>query len=261
MLAKVADTMEGHDGFRLIGDQDKARQTIHRAIEAIEQRRPGQIVVVTGGLGTGKTAIAARVLGDLCSNRVPTAAVPVRNAHPPARLRRWGRGQGPHQHPDHPLSRGLNKDTSIVLLDEAHRARTVPLRRNNEFPDLFTRLTRDCAALVLFLDERQIVRPSEGTTLDELRRLARACDDAFAHVDLTTQFRCLLRRREAGDDRMPHSRYRLRRRVQRPVTDPHRTTGPKVSMQLDAGLARAITVPDAGVSHGQQGGSWAYSAR
>lgn len=41
LLARVADTIRGHDGFRLIGEQDKARQTIHHAIAAIEQENPG----------------------------------------------------------------------------------------------------------------------------------------------------------------------------------------------------------------------------
>ena len=66
LLARVAHTIRGNDGFRLIGEQDKARQRIHHAIAATERGKPGHVVVVTGGPGTGKTAIAARVLGDLC---------------------------------------------------------------------------------------------------------------------------------------------------------------------------------------------------
>ncbi|MFC9614482.1 DNA/RNA helicase domain-containing protein [Streptomyces sp. NPDC056938] len=192
LLARVAGTIEGHDGFRLIGDQDKVRQTIHRAIEDIERGRPGHIVAVTGGPGTGKTAIAARVLGDLClrGDANPRLLSPSGTLTQQLTRAAGDAAKGLISTLTTTLPRGLSKDSSIVLLDEAHRARTDPLRRNSEFPDLFTRLIRDCAALVLFLDERQIVRPNEGTTLDELRRLARARGYTFAHIDLTTQFRC-----------------------------------------------------------------------
>lgn len=192
LLARVAGTIEGHDGFRLVGDQDKVRQTIHRAIEAIVRGRSGHIVVVTGGPGTGKTAIAARVMGDLCLRDDANPRLLSSSGTLTQQLTRaiGGPAKGLISTLTTTLPRGLNKGSSIVLLDEAHRARTDPLRRSSEFPDLFTRLIRDCAALVLFLDERQIVRPSEGTTLNELRSLARARGYTFAHIDLTTQFRC-----------------------------------------------------------------------
>lgn len=177
LLARVAGTIEGHDGFRLIGDQDKARQTIHRAIEAIERGTPGHIVAVTGGPGTCKTAIAARVLGDLCLREDANPRLLSPSGTLTQQLTRavGDAAKGLISTLTTTLPRGLSKDNSVVLLDEAHRARTDPLRRSR---------------VVLFLDERQIVRPSEGTTLDELRRLARARGYTFAHIDLTTQFRC-----------------------------------------------------------------------
>ncbi|MFJ8800977.1 DNA/RNA helicase domain-containing protein [Streptomyces sp. NPDC102487] len=192
LLARVADTIEGHDGFRLIGDQDKARQTIHGAIEATVRGTPGHVVAVTGGPGTGKTAIAARVLGDLCfkEGANPRLLSPSGTLTQQIARAVGDSARGLISTLTTTLPRGLRKDTSIVLLDEAHRARTDPLRRHSEFPDLFTRLIRECATLVLFLDERQIVRPSEGTTLDELSRLAQARGYTFAHIDLPTQFRC-----------------------------------------------------------------------
>ncbi|WP_405969029.1 DUF2075 domain-containing protein [Streptomyces sp. NBC_00988] len=192
LLARIADTIRGRDGFKLIAEQDQARQAIHHAVAAVERNAPGHVVVVTGGPGTGKTAIAARVLGDLC---LKDGANP-RLLSPSGTLtqqlvRAVGDcAQGLISTLTTTLPARLDKDTSIVLLDEAHRARTDPLQRRSEFPHLFTRLIAGCAALVLFLDERQIVRPSEGTTLDELRRLARHRGYSFAHIDLTTQFRC-----------------------------------------------------------------------
>ncbi|MER5381779.1 DNA/RNA helicase domain-containing protein [Streptomyces sp. NPDC002688] len=192
LLDRVAAVIDGHDGFRLIGEQDKARQAIHRAVAAVRHGTPGHVVVVTGGPGTGKTAIAARVLGDLCR----TAGANPRLLSPSGTLtQQLARAAGPSAKGlintlTTTLPAALDSRTSVVLLDEAHRARTDPLRRSTEFPNLFTRLIPQCAALVLFLDERQIVRPNEGTTLEELRRLAAAHGHTFAHIDLAAQFRC-----------------------------------------------------------------------
>jgi hypothetical protein len=79
---------------------------------------------------------------------------------------------------------------SIVLIDEAHRLHTDTRRPSSGFPDLLQRLAERSGAIILFLDERQIIRPSEGTTLEELRRLAAYLDYEFTPIDLTTQFRC-----------------------------------------------------------------------
>ncbi|MFJ9822255.1 DNA/RNA helicase domain-containing protein [Streptomyces sp. NPDC101151] len=192
LLARVADTIHGHHGFRLIGEQDRARQAVHSALAAVERAQPGHIVVVTGGPGTGKTAIAARVLGDLALREGANPRLLSPSGTLTQQLARavGSSAKGLISTLTTTLPAGLDKNRSVVLLDEAHRARTDPLQRTSEFPNLFTRLVRSCAALVLFLDERQVVRPNEGTTLDELRRLAHAHDYSFAHVDLTAQFRC-----------------------------------------------------------------------
>ncbi|MFD6549040.1 DNA/RNA helicase domain-containing protein [Streptomyces sp. NPDC058398] len=192
LLSRVATTIGGHDGFRLIGDQDKARQVIHQAIRAVDRKSPGHVVVVTGGPGTGKTAIAARVLGDLCLTKGANPRLLSPSGTLTQQLTRavGESAKGLIQTLTTTLPAGLDKHSSVVLLDEAHRARTDPLRRHTQFPNLFTRLIQGCAALVLFLDERQIVRPNEGTTRDELQQLAGAYGYTFAHIDLATQFRC-----------------------------------------------------------------------
>lgn len=84
---------------------------------------------------------------------------------------------------------GLDKK-SVVLLDEAHRARTGLRQRRAPQSLLLSKMLRDAAALVLFLDERQIIRPGEGATLAELQALAVQHQAGFQHIDLTTQFRC-----------------------------------------------------------------------
>ncbi|WP_327181239.1 DNA/RNA helicase domain-containing protein [Streptomyces sp. NBC_01334] len=81
-------------------------------------------------------------------------------------------------------------DDSVVLPDEAHRARTYPDHQQGAFPVILGKLLERAAVTVLFLDERQIVRPTEGLTLQQLQQHAQYNGLSFAHIDLVSRFRC-----------------------------------------------------------------------
>lgn len=194
LLAKLAAVISGDETFRLVDEQDRARREILHAITSMKQGKRGHLVVVTGGPGTGKTAIATRLFADLC--RAKGEGANPRLLSPSGTLsQQLARAAGDSAKGlirtlTDTVPKGLDENTSVVLLDEAHRARTDLTTRRTEFPDLFIRLLRRCAVLVLFLDEGQIVRPREGTTRRELRQLADRHGLTFAHIDLRAQFRC-----------------------------------------------------------------------
>ncbi|WP_424535095.1 DNA/RNA helicase domain-containing protein [Sphaerisporangium viridialbum] len=192
LLSRVADAIDGDGdgGFALIGDQDTARLEILKAVSMARQGGPGHIVVVTGGPGTGKTAIAVRMFGELCrrANANPRLLSPSGTLTRQLTRAIGDAARGLITTFTDSLPAGLSKD-SIILLDEAHRVRTFPDRHPGR-PTILEHLIRRCGVTVLFLDERQIVRPTEGVTLEELRGLAASNDLTFAHIDLTTQFRC-----------------------------------------------------------------------
>lgn len=190
-LKRLADNIEGRNLFPLIGEQDRARRAIHDAVKEAGERGPGGLVVVTGGPGTGKTAIAARLMGELCGmpGRNPrlltTSGTLTRQLQ--RLLREDSRGLVATYKRQPPS--GLDK-SSVVLLDEAHRAETYPDQRSPGFPAALRNLLDRVGVLVLFLDERQVVRPTEGITREELEQHAHDCGAAYRHVDLETQFRC-----------------------------------------------------------------------
>ncbi|MER7900991.1 DNA/RNA helicase domain-containing protein [Streptomyces sp. NPDC096046] len=72
------------------------------------------------------------------------------------------------------------------VIDEAQRM----ARSDDRLAPALVEVLRKVPLAVVFLDERQIIRPGEGTTVDELRAAARAMGRAHYHLELKGSFRC-----------------------------------------------------------------------
>ncbi|MFF1443355.1 DNA/RNA helicase domain-containing protein [Streptomyces sp. NPDC058295] len=191
LLERAGHVIEGRDAFTLIGEQDLARQEVLHAVDGARERGAKSIVVVTGGPGTGKTVIACRLLGDLCRQPHSNPRLLSPSGTLTRQLRRivGDDAKGLIATFLDKIPAGITDD-SVILLDEAHRARTYPDHQQGAFPVILGKLVERAAVTVLFLDERQIVRPTEGLTLDQLRHHAQHSGFSFAHIDLISQFRC-----------------------------------------------------------------------
>ncbi|MFI5979166.1 DNA/RNA helicase domain-containing protein [Streptomyces sp. NPDC051452] len=206
LLDHVGADLDGNSAFALVGDQQDAFVRVRQAAARhLPGRDPatapvtapagsggggGAIITVSGGPGSGKTALAVRLLGRLM--RAHPATRP-RFITPSGTLRAHlldalrGHGAARELFPSAGSLRSTARQTGALVIDEAQR-----IKRGDGAglpPDLAA-VIQHVPLAVIFLDERQIIRPDEGTTVDEIRAAARRFGRAHHHLELTGSFRC-----------------------------------------------------------------------
>ncbi|MFD6245593.1 DNA/RNA helicase domain-containing protein [Streptomyces roseolus] len=204
LLDHVGTVLEGHSAFALVGDQQDAFVRIRAAAarhlpgrdasagpSGVEGRGgAGAVITVRGGPGSGKTALAVRLLGRLMLDH--PAARP-RFLTPSGTLRAHlldavrTHGAARELFPPITSLRSAARQAGALIIDEAQRVKrggTDGLPR-----DLAEVLARAPLA-VAFLDERQVIRPDEGTSVEEIRDAARRAGRTHHHLELTGSFRC-----------------------------------------------------------------------
>ncbi|MEU5255145.1 DNA/RNA helicase domain-containing protein [Streptomyces longwoodensis] len=205
LLDHVGADLVGHRSFALVGDQQDAFVRIRAAashyltaFDAVTAQRPdrqssngsGAIVTVSGGPGSGKTALAVRLLGYLMRQH-PNAAP--RFITPSGTLRAHlldatsGHMAARELFPSAGILRSIARQAGVLVIDEAQRLKRGAARG---VPADLAAVLEQVPLAVIFLDERQIIRPDEGTTVEEIRTAARALGHTHHHLELTGSFRC-----------------------------------------------------------------------
>ncbi|MFE5884769.1 DNA/RNA helicase domain-containing protein [Streptomyces hydrogenans] len=204
LLDHVGTILEGHSAFALVGDQQDAFVRIRAAAarylpgrgmpagrSGIEARDgAGAVITVRGGPGSGKTALAVRLLGRLMLDH--PAARP-RFLTPSGTLRAHlldavsGHGAARELFPSIASLRSAARQAGALIIDEAQR---VKRGGADGLPRDLGEVVGQVPVAVVFLDERQVIRPDEGITVDEIRDAARRLGRVHHHLELTGSFRC-----------------------------------------------------------------------
>lgn len=204
LLDHVGTVLAGKPAFALVGDQqdafvrirDKATailrspQQLHEEPEGTPAAGAGgAVITVRGGPGSGKSALAVRLLSHFM------------RAHPdsaPAFVTPSGtlRAHLLDATSDHPGARELFPPASslrstaqrsrAVVIDEAQRMKRSGGRMASELAFVLAQVP----LVVVFLDERQVIRPNEGVTVGEIAAVARATGRTHHALELTGSFRC-----------------------------------------------------------------------
>ncbi|MFI1224649.1 MULTISPECIES: SAV_2336 N-terminal domain-related protein [unclassified Streptomyces] len=184
--------------FVLLDEQQVAYHAVLEAVRASKRSGRKEVVVVTGGPGSGKSVIALSLLGELYRRGVPAlhatgsaAFTKTMRAVAGARVPRVKElfkyfNSFTDAYPD---------DLDVLLCDEAHRIRPTSDHRFTKKEGRTGKAQIDelidaARVSVFFLDEHQVVRSGETGTVAGIVAAAERKGLAVRVVPLEAQFRC-----------------------------------------------------------------------
>jgi uncharacterized protein len=198
LLTLAADEVQRREQFVLLDEQQTAYSLVMRAVEQAHRANTKEVIVVSGGPGSGKSVIALSLLGELSRQGRSVLHATGSSAFTQT-LRRVAGARAPRV-------RGMFKyfnqfidavqnDLDVLICDEAHRIRETSA---NRYTKAALRTGRaqveeliDAARVPVFLlDEHQVVRPGEIGTVADIEAAARSLGVDWRRIDLDGQFRC-----------------------------------------------------------------------
>ena len=198
LLQVAAEEVQTREQFTLLDEQQVAYRVVLTAVERARAANTKQVVVITGGPGSGKSVIALSLLGELWrQGRSAMHATGSRSFTATLRKvagRRNRRVQDLFKFFNSFMTAEAN-GFDVLICDEAHRMRETSV-------DRYTRAEHrtgtpqvkeliDAARVPVFLlDEHQVVRPGETGTVELIRVQAQALGLEIVEISLDGQFRC-----------------------------------------------------------------------
>ncbi|WP_326739349.1 DUF2075 domain-containing protein [Streptomyces sp. NBC_01022] len=198
LMAVAAAEVRDREQFVLLDEQRIAYELVLSAVRKAKRSNHKQVVVVTGGPGSGKSVIALSLLGELY-RRGETALHATGSASFTKTMRKIAGARKPEVQQ---LFKYFNSfmdaepnDLDVLICDEAHRLRKTSANRytkaalRTERPQVAELI--DAARVPVFLlDQHQVVRPGEMGTKEQIKDAAAAQGLDCVVVELDSQFRC-----------------------------------------------------------------------
>ena len=198
LLALAAKEVQSREQFVLLDEQEVAYELVTRAVERNLRANAKEVIVISGGPGSGKSVIALSLVGEL-SRRGRSVLHATGSSAFTKTLRRVAGQRAPrvkemfkffNQFGDAEMN-----SLDVLICDEAHRIRATssnrytPARLRTGRPQV-NELIAAARVPVFLLDEHQVVRPGEIGTIADIREAAEKAGVEVREVDLDGQFRC-----------------------------------------------------------------------
>ncbi|WP_371478812.1 DNA/RNA helicase domain-containing protein [Kitasatospora sp. NBC_00315] len=198
LMAVAAAEVREREQFVLLDEQRVAYEIVLRAVRRARQSDHKEVVVITGGPGTGKSVIALSLMGDLYRRNI-TALHATGSSSFTTTMRRMA---GARKREVQELFKYFNSfmtaernGLDVLICDEAHRIRETSANRytkaeHRSAKPQIEELIDAARVPVFLLDEHQVVRPGEMGTVDQIKAAAAAKKLECRVVELDSQFRC-----------------------------------------------------------------------
>ncbi|MFF1466561.1 DNA/RNA helicase domain-containing protein [Streptomyces mirabilis] len=195
LMDVAAEGIAERSQFNLLDEQRVAYSLVIRAVKKARAADFKEVIVVTGGPGSGKSVIALELLGELYRNGLSalhatgskafTTTLQQATAPDDPRIKKLFRYF-------YEFTRVEKNSFDVLLCDEAHRIRDpyIPQRFRDRQRRQVEELLDAARVPVFLLDEHQVVRPGEMGSVEAIKEAAAAMNLPVRHVRLGGQFRC-----------------------------------------------------------------------
>ncbi|MEV5970142.1 DUF2075 domain-containing protein [Streptomyces sp. NPDC051921] len=198
LMSVAAAEVREREQFVLLDEQRLAYELVMSAVRKAKGANHKQVIVVTGGPGSGKSVIAMQLLGELYRRGVPALHATGSQSFTKT-MRKVAGARKPEVQK---LFKYFNSfmeaepnDLEVLICDEAHRLRITSANRYTKAalrtgkPQV-SELIDAARVPVFLLDQHQVVRPGEMGTEEQIRQAAAEHGLECTVVDLDSQFRC-----------------------------------------------------------------------
>ncbi|WP_327400047.1 DUF2075 domain-containing protein [Streptomyces sp. NBC_01288] len=198
LMSVAAQEVRERQQFVLLDEQQVAYRLVLNAVRRAQQSDHKEVVIVTGGPGTGKSVIALQLLGELYRRGVP--ALHATGSQSFTKTMRKVAGARRREVQDlfkyfNSFMTAEKNSLGALICDEAHRIRETSANRYTRAEHRTGRAQIDelidvAHVPVFLLDEHQVVRPGEMGTVAEIEAVAARRGVRCTVVPLDSQFRC-----------------------------------------------------------------------
>jgi uncharacterized protein len=195
LMEHVVEVIDGRPEYVLLDEQVLVfKRVLECARQGFHDRRKA-VIIVRGGPGTGKSVIAINLMAELLRGQYNAQYATGSRAFTET-LRNIIGSRGAAQFKYFNSYLGADPDVIDVLIaDESHRIRKVSHSRFTKAEDRtgdpqIDELISAAKVGVYFIDDRQIVRPSEIGSASYIRSHAEAAGCRIFEYELEAQFRC-----------------------------------------------------------------------
>ena len=198
LMQLAASEIKEREQFTLLDEQRLAFDLVMHVVEKARRSDAKEVVLITGGPGSGKSVIALSLLGEL--NRQGYGALHATGSSSFTETMRRYVGKGSPRVKDmfkyfNSFMKARPNDIEVLICDEAHRIRETSVTRFTK-AELRTgrpqidELISAARVPVFFLDEHQVVKPGEVGNAEAIKPHASSFGFRVHQVQLNDQFRC-----------------------------------------------------------------------
>jgi len=198
LLAVAADEVNGRERFTLLAEQRLAYRTVLHAVDSARTADHKQVIVISGGPGSGKSVIALSLMGALASQGRSVVHATGSQSFTITMRKVAGKGNPRIQKLFRYFNQFMDAEKNgldVLIADEAHRIRETSVSRYTKAAMRTDRAQVDeligaARVPVFLLDEYQVVRPGELGSVREITAYAETLGLETIVINLNEQFRC-----------------------------------------------------------------------